>query len=292
MAEPSVRTSRLALAGAFLAVAVIGGAGFFAGRTTAPSPAPPAAPVPRIDVPPPVPTESGAALERGDILLLAHQAADAFASGAAVPENVTRAGGRRFDLVIPFGCSGPSDAASGRGMRWQYDAEQQTLRASAVPATWSAADWGLEGHDEAPAARGFWITRPWSSSGNCPANAGTPFPEGADAIALPGQTLAIVQFLADGHRSGWRGDRPFDVVQRMTADRFADRQWLRLRVKGRIDGGRQGGSVRCVQPGGMDQRPMCAVMVQMEEVRIELPESGTGPASSDVLGTWSVDQPR
>lgn len=285
MAEPSVRTSRFAIAGGLLAILVGGGAGFFVGRNTAPQPAP--APPSPVEALPPAPPEPRRALDRADIITLAQQAADAFASGNEMPENVARASGRRFSLAIPFGCSGPSDAAGGRPMRWRYDAEEQALRASIAPMTWQGADWGLDGQVDTMTAKGFWIARPWSSSDSCPPRTGTPAPSGAEAITLPGQTLAIAQFFsADADRSGWQVDRPFEVVKRIAANRIDDRQGMRLRVTGRIDGDRRGIPVRCVQPGGMEQRPICVVTVQMEEIRLELPASG------EVLGTWPVDQSR
>jgi len=283
MTEPTVRTSRLAIAGALLAALAVGGAGFFAGRTTAPHPTSPPPVV--IEAPPPPPPAPKETLERADIIRLAQQAADASASGTAMPDSVTKAGGRHFDLVIPFGCAGPSDAAAGRPMTWRYDADEQTLRVSIAPVNWQGGDWGLDGQADMKAARGFWIARPWSSSGACPPRPGTSVPVGVEAITLPGQTLAIAQFFSpDAERAGWRGGRPFEIVQRIEADRFQAKQGLRLRVKGRIDNGRRGGPVRCVQPGGSEQRPICALMVQMEDIQVELPATG------EVLGTWSVDR--
>src|SRR3546814_7355810 len=93
MQEPSVRTSRLAIAGGFAAILVVGGGGFFLGRATAPArPAPPPVVVPA-PAPAPVP-ETPKDLERGDLIALAQRAADAFASGEAVPKAVAEATGR------------------------------------------------------------------------------------------------------------------------------------------------------------------------------------------------------
>lgn len=285
MPEPSVRTSRLAIAGGLLATLVVGGTAFFVGRNTAPQPAP--APPAPIEAPPPAPPEPKRALDRADLIALAGQAADAFASGIEMPESVAKANGRRFSLAIPFGCSGPSDAADTRPMRWRYDAEEQTLRASIVPVAWQESEWGPDEQAAAMTAKGFWIDRPWSSSENCPPRVDSPVPPGEEAIARPGQTLAIAQFFAtDADRIGWRDGRPFEVVKRIAPDRIDDRQGMRLRVSGRVDGGRRGAPVRCVQPAGMDQRPICVITVQMEEVRLELPSSG------ETLATWPVDHSR
>lgn len=305
MAEPSARTSRLAIAGALSAALLFAGGGFFAGRSTAPQPAPLAPPPIRATLPPAAP-EPRRLLGRADFIHLARQAADAFASGAELPENILQASGRRFDLVIPFGCAGPADADSGQPMRWHYDAEAQTLRASVNPVHWQEADWGLKTPEEpAPGeqigqkteekaedstpdtrpARGFWISRPWTSSTDCPAQRSVPPPADTEAAPVPQQTLAIAQFSSGGAERGvWHGGRPFEVVQRLAPEYFTAQQWLRLRVKGRIDGARQGGPVRCVQPGGWKQAPACVIAVQMEEIQIELPATG------EALGTWSVDR--
>lgn len=286
MAEPSVRTSRRAIGSVLLAVLTVGG-GFLLGRATAPPPpVPDSVPVATAPTPTPSPAEVRAALDRGGIIALAQRAADAFASGAAMPAQVRQAGGRRFDVVIPFGCSGPVGDIAGQLNAWQYDAVEETLRASVTPSTWQSTDWGL-GDSTARAAKGFWISRPWSSSNDCPERDTAPVPQGVEAITLPGQTLAIVQFFAAGaNGEGWREGRPFEVVKRMAPDQVDNRKGLRLRVQGRIESSRNDGPVRCIQPGGMEQRPICAVMVRMEEVRIEL------PSSREVLGAWPVDQRR
>src|SRR3546814_6063418 len=66
-----------------------------------------------LPAPAPVPVpETPKDLERGDLIALAQRAADAFASGEAVPKAVAEATGRRFELLLPFGCGGPSEARS------------------------------------------------------------------------------------------------------------------------------------------------------------------------------------
>ena len=95
MQEPSVRTSRLAIAGGLAAILVVGGGGFFLGRTTAPAPPAPAPMVVPAPTPAPVP-ETPKDLGRGELIALAQRAADAFASGEAMPKAVADAAGRRF----------------------------------------------------------------------------------------------------------------------------------------------------------------------------------------------------
>src|SRR3546814_11947589 len=89
-------------------------------------------------------------------------------SGEAMPAAVADAAGSRFELLLPFGCSGPSEAGTSLPMQWRYDEADGTLRVSVKPMMWSEADWNLDDRASTAAAEGFWITRPWSSSGACP----------------------------------------------------------------------------------------------------------------------------
>src|SRR3546814_9299231 len=114
---------------------------------------------------PPAPVhETTKDLERGDLNALSQLAADAFASGEAVPKAVAEATGRRFELLLPFGCGGPSEAESSLPMQWRYDEAGGTLRVSVKPMMWSKTDWNLGDRADIDEADGFWITRPWSRS--------------------------------------------------------------------------------------------------------------------------------
>src|SRR3546814_4159691 len=82
-----------------------------------------------------------------------------------MPKAVADAAGRRFELLLPFGCGGSSEAETSLPMQWRYDEAEGTLRVSVKPMMWSKADWKLDDRATTGAAEGFWITRPWSSSG-------------------------------------------------------------------------------------------------------------------------------
>jgi hypothetical protein len=216
--------------------------------------------------------------------MLAQTAADAFASGRPAPAAVDEAAGRPYELSLPFGCSGPSEAASGLPMRWTYDHEEEVLRISVSEEAWSPADWGLSDRDDAGGARGFWIARPWSTSDSCPPRSGQAVATGVEPITLPGQTLAIAQFFTAGPDQDERRDRRnFDIVERIPGNRFDSSRGFRLRVSGRIERTPAGNPVRCVQPAGIEQRPICVVGARMDEVRIE---TSTGV----VLATWPIGQ--
>lgn len=278
MQEPSIRTSRLAIAGGLAAAIVFGGAGFLIGRTTAPRPAP--APVETAE---PVPTPTSDVLRRADLIALAQAASDALASGDAGSGRTAPAAGQRFDLVLPFGCAGPSKI--GPAMRWQYDDASETLRITVEPTSWTASQWQLDQPARFEAAEGFWISRPWSSSEACPRDS-VPVPPDSEAITLPGQTLAIAQVFTDGdNRNARRNGRPFEVVKRVPRAAFDPTRGFRLRIAGRIERVPGDGPVRCVQPAGAQQRPLCLIAARMDEVAIE------NPASGEVIGAWRLDTP-
>jgi len=285
MQEPSVRTSRLVIAGGLATAIVVAVSGFFVGRLTmphaapapaaqsAPSPAPPVVPTPpRIDVP--------RTLNRADLLDLGNRAADAFASGAPVPPEVTSAAGRRFDAVLPFGCDGPASKGSTAPLRWHYEIDKQTLRIHVAPNRWEAQDWSITATDEAgPSFEGFWMSRPWSSAEQCPHARGEAVATTGQPVTLPDQTLALAEILAEGGR---RSARPFETVQRMSPDRFSAAQGFRLRVTGRIERLPGAELVRCIQPAGIEQRPICLIAVTFDDIRLENPMGG------ETLAIWSI----
>lgn len=283
MQEPSLRTSRLAIASGLAAIIVVGGVGFFFGRSTAPSPAPEPTAVPS-PTPRPSPTaEPLRILGRAEITSIAAQAADALASGEPLPESVREAANRRFELALPFGCSGPASDNSLASLRWRYNEEEETLRVHVAPTSWSATDWGIGGASGIEAIEGFWLTRPWSSDATCPQRAQTG-PTGTEPVTLPGQTLAVAQFFTgDDRRSTSRDGRAFESVQRVPLGEFDASRGFRLLLSGRIDQVPGGGPVRCIQPAGIQQRPICVVAVTLDEVRIE------NPSGSKVVATWPIN---
>lgn len=280
MQEPSERTSRLAIAGGLAGIILVGGLGFVLGRSTAnPDPRPLAAPTPSPapSVPEPVVLP---VLDRGGLISLADRAADAFASGEPLPDMVAEADDRRFDMVLPFGCAGASGENSRHPFQWQYDEEAETLRVRVEPSTWLPRDWNLAADRGVERIEGFWVTRPWSSSDTCPQVSGHAAAFGSEPVTLPGQTLAMAQFFANGETDE---TRPLELVRRVAADEFDASRGYRVRLTGRIARVPGDGPVRCVQPAGIEQRPICVVAVTVNDIRLE--NSATG----EVLATW--DQP-
>ena len=225
MQEPNLRASRRTLAGLLAAGVLVAGAGFYLGRSTSSEPdreAPAKAPVT------PAPTASALVesrtLGRGDIIALAAAAADATTSGTALPEGVREAIGRRVEVALPFGCSGPSPDDSDQPLRWRYDENEETLRLHVAVERWAPSDWGLaqpsleEANGDEPVIEGFWVARPWTSSTECPVQSVQAGTVAAQALATDAanaaNSLAIAQFLSGGGRraqkrrgAAWRAAR-------------------------------------------------------------------------------------
>jgi len=285
MHEPSLRTSRLAIAGGLGAAIILAGAGFVLGRMTfsAAESAPAVSAARSVPAAPPRPkVEPPRILGRAEIIAFANSAADALTTGAPLPAEVASAAGRRFEIFLPFGCDGPAPEESAAPMRWRYDAEKQTLRVRVAPAQWVAGDWGIPQTGSADRNfEGFWVSRPWSSADRCPEARGQAAAITAQPVTLPGQTLALAEILPEGKQ---RRDRPYETVQRVQPEDFAAAQGFRLRATGRIERMPDGQPIQCIQPAGIEQRPICLIVVSFDEIRIE------NPASNAMLATWSMRQ--
>lgn len=263
---------------------LVGGAGFLLGRVTSERPEvvaapPPPAPAPR---PEPEPVSSGT-LGRAELIALAAAAADASAAGRDPGPEIAAADGRRFELRLPFGCNGPAADDSVAAMRWRYDSEAQALRIHIDPVTWTAQDWWpADAARGVEAVEGFWIARPWTASEACPATGDRPAAAGTEPVTLPGQTLAVGQvFDAEGARGGRRDGDPYQAVVRVAEAELDSSQGFRMRISGRIVRSGGAGPVRCRQPAGPEQRPICLVSVVMDEVAVE------NPVSAEALATWN-----
>ncbi|WP_294327563.1 hypothetical protein [uncultured Sphingomonas sp.] len=291
MNEPTLRNSRLALAGGLAIALAVGGTGFLIGRGTSPREVAPPAAAPVSTAPavvqpaPSLPDPRDIVKTRADLIALASQAADAFASGRSLPKAAADLAGQRFEVRLPFGCRGPSDADSDSPMRWRYDAEARALRVHVTPVIWGGADLGAseDGSATGTIAEGFWIPRPWTASETCPAAQDSAAPIGADAVTLPGQTLAVAQF-ADGAGQGLRDGKPYETVVRAAPEEVPADQGLQLRLRGRIVGTADRSPVACRQPAGPEQRPICIIAVTLDDVAIDNPRTGK------TLATWSADR--
>src|SRR3546814_4245562 len=100
---------------------------------------------------------------RADIIALGNRAADALTSGVPLPPDVINAAGRRYDVILPFGCDGPAPEESTAPLRWRYDADEQILRVHVASNRWELREWGMAPTDNAETSfQGFWMSRPRS----------------------------------------------------------------------------------------------------------------------------------
>jgi len=291
-------SSRLAIAGGLLAATLLVGAGFLIGRTTLPRTEPEASAPAPMPVASPSAAEPLGVLDRADILAIGTRAADALALGLPPAVGGGDLAGRRFDLVIPFGCEGDAPPASSTPLHWRYDADKQTLRIHVAPVRLDGSNWGALASPDgtAPALQGFWVSHPWTSSESCPQAVATsqqiplapvtpmnePEPEIPPELPVE-RTLALAEVLPSDMKQARRGDRPYEIVKRMAPERFDPRMGFRLRLKGRIDHLPGGQSIECAQPLGIEQRPACVIAMSLNEVRIENPLDG------EVLATWTMN---
>lgn len=302
--EPSLKTSRLAIAGFIAAALVLGGAGFLLGRSLGPASESTTDAASETILPIPTPTWAGP-LARADLIALGALAADAAAAGLLPDVQLQQNQGRRFEIRLPFGCTGP--AAEDDTAGWTYDEGSSTLRVFVTPQQWSAEDWLSPdaGDGSIEAIEGFWIERPWTSSESCPPSGATapatpaidddappPDPDGeaqdqvepppAPAAAPP--TLAIGQiYTAEGSRSGRRNGEPFRAVVRLAADQLDTSQGFRLRITGRLTSAADRIPAICRQTTPV-QPPACLITAAIDEISIENPVSGSS------LATWTLAQ--
>jgi hypothetical protein len=250
-----------------------------------PQPAPAAAPA--VSKPP-----AARILSRADIIAVANSAADATSSGAKMPESASVTEGSRFEIDLPFGCDGPAAEYSREPFQWRYDTKSSSLRVSVAPATFDPGDWlggpsSDAGGAASPMAReeaieGFWIARPWSSRETCEPGSARATPLGIDPVTLPGQTLGLAQIFTDeDSRNARRGGKAYESVRHMDEGDLKIDQGLRVRLRGRIARFPDGATVRCRQPAGKNQRPVCLVAVTFDDVTIE------NPSTKETIATWT-----
>lgn len=137
-----------------IAAIVVGSAGFYFGRASAPKAADAHSRAIARPTPGPSPsTDTDPVLGRADIIAMVATATDALVAGAPVPGKIRSAVGRRFELSVPFGCAGPAEQGSLELLPWRYDESEETLRLHVEPTTWSLADLGPARHRKAPSYR-------------------------------------------------------------------------------------------------------------------------------------------
>jgi len=237
--------------------------------------------------PAPVPIATVAPVGRADLLAAAAAAADEVAAGNALPKANLELIDRTFELRLPFGCGGGMHSDWGE---WSIDPKTRVLRISVRPQlsgdnqTIKALAVGLA-YD---AAEGFWMTRPWTRSEDCPTplspEAAPASPVGGDVPAAapnasPMHTFAIVQYFSpDAPRTLRRGSRPYSYTGKVTETKTVGVKGFHLKLAGRIRGFGDGQPIHCVNTTP-SKPPICAVAVEFTQVVLE--DAATGESLAE-----------
>lgn len=269
MTAPSRIRYRTFLASA-LAIACAGAVGgFLVGRST--EPPPPVIQAPTTPQPEPKAKDEPAiprALDRASII----GAVSAAINAAATPTGNEPLAGRAFELRIAFGCDGPAGDEMATG--WQLSDDGKSMTLSVSPEDWSGlpliAPLVEEGSVEA--ARGFWVSRPWSNDARCPPPAAT------SALGLERSIGIATLFAAESSRVG-RLTEPLRAT--VTLDEPRDfGAGLQLAIAGRIDRWPDGRAIRCRSEDPM-LRPSCLVAADIDRISV------IDPATGETLSTWN-----
>ena len=209
------------------------------------------------------------AIDRAAFLRAVAVAASAHTSGVDNGQAQAVLDGRRFAIRIRFGCEGPAPAGSTAPLRWAVGAEEKSFSVFAKPDL-SLADEPLKniGDQTIEAVEGFWIPRPWETTGACPA------PAVDDAgITLPApQLVGIAQyFTVDDSRVGRRSGRPYVATQKVEAPAELPKSGLILLLEGRFEAWPGGTVIRCTG-SGRNRQPTCIASAHLDRAAFLRPE--------------------
>lgn len=107
------------------------------------------------------------AIDREKLIMDILHAASAAALGSDDAEEQRALDGKKFEVKIRLGCSGPVEQDAKTG--WNFDSESRTLRLRAAPTISMEDPMVAEiAVEDAEAAEGFWLERPWILTSACP----------------------------------------------------------------------------------------------------------------------------
>jgi hypothetical protein len=226
-------------------------------------------------------------LDREALLLAAMRAASAHAAGSDDTAVQRGLNGKRFEMLIRFGCPGSGSAADAP-FRSSYDPAERRLVLRAAPDV-ESDDLALAGiaGDEVEALEGFWVPRPWLLTVACPA----PVPErdqadGEDAAATaaekPERRLAMAQFFtATDPRTRRRDHRPYQYTGRLAEGEQPSEAGYDLVVSGRLRRLASGKVVSCTGTG-LTAAPTCVISMIVDHVSMKRGDTGA------VLAEWGA----
>lgn len=242
----------------------------------------PANPPSVVEAPAAAPAMTPPVMDRAQLLQAVDTAASDYAAGRA-PDAPTLAG-RRFAIRQAFGCGGASPPLAkeepGDGIgRWAWGDAHQTISVSLAPGDWMGSPLIAGGPETWEVVEGFWLTRPWLRSGECPAVTADPLASGPGAPSPQTVGLAVV-FEKDGSRLERRNGREYAFVIRGPDKQplAAPAGGFRLVLEGRLIAFADGRAIRC-RAAAPDQRPVCIAAAQVDRVAFE-------DASGAALSEW------
>lgn len=224
-------------------------------------------------------------LTRASLLAATSRAASAYAAGERI-EGADALVGRRFSIRVPFGCNGPQPTAAesaGDGLaRWSWGPENRTIQLSLTPGDWlnTVLIAGAAGQSDWEAVEGFWIPRPWLTTGDCSTVRADPLQSGDGSPSPQTVGLAAV-FAANDSRVGRRNGRAYAFTIRPTGDTplTAPAGGYRVVLEGRLASFPDGRAIRC-RASNPDQRPVCIAAIRLDRVAF------TNADGSVLLSEW------
>ncbi len=224
-------------------------------------------------------------LTRASLLAATSRAASAYAAGERI-EGADALVGRRFSIRVPFGCNGPQPTAAesaGDGLaRWSWGPENRTIQLSLTPGDWlnTVLIAGAAGQSDWEAVEGFWIPRPWLTTGDCSTVRADPLQSGDGSPSPQTVGLAAV-FAANDSRVGRRNGRAYAFTIRPTGDTplTAPAGGYRVVLEGRLASFPDGRAIRC-RASNPDQRPVCIAAMRLDRVAF------TNADGSVLLSEW------
>jgi hypothetical protein len=233
-------------------------------------PSAPTAPLP----PPPLRN-----LDRAALIDAAALAASAFTSGDMTDAKLQQFAGRRFELALPFGCSGPAALDEKLVRGWSYDSKSGNLQvvfpSNIVVPLEGEVPADIEPEPVTEFAKSFWIEREWLRQAICPSVSDTEVAAGtADA-----PSLAIAEISNDeSPRADDRNGAPYQVSKRLAAEQMPDEQGLKMVITGRLSAApAMPFQCKSLHP---DRRPICVILGKFDRVQI------TNASGSEVYGEW------
>ena len=221
-------------------------------------------------------------LDRRALIDAAGSAASSYAAGMPIDQKVAELAGKRFALILPFGCDGPTppnddELANG----WRYSSETSVLQVAFPSSIRGLAETppenGARTDDGVDFSKGFWIEQEWLRSGSCP----TPKQDQNEQSDAPDQpTLAIVELtVSEAPRAESREGAPYRVSKRLSTEQAPTGKGLRIVITGRLAA--EGAVPIQCWSAHQNKRPTCIILARFDGVAV------TDSSGSQRYGEWS-----